>query len=168
MLDWLRLFETTSFYVTLISKTIIEIIPIGFIIIVILLYSGCAMFMLQLNAAFGEENYIIHPVSENFLADSFLNQYLLMLGEFYTDGFKAHANTGLLWVLFISMTFISQLTFLNMLIAIMGDTFDRVMEQRPTYSLKNRLKLMASMKSIIERQAKEDETKVFLYVIEPV
>ena len=54
-----------------------------------------------------------------------------------------------------------------MLIAIMGDTFDRVMEQKPTYSLKNKLMLMAAMKSIIGSQEKEDETKIFLYVIQP-
>ena len=65
------------------------------------------------------------------------------------------------------MTVISQITFLNMLIAIMGDTFDRVMDQKPTYSLKNKLMLMASMKSIIGSQEKEDESKVFLYVIQP-
>ena len=53
-----------------------------------------------------------------------------------------------------------------MLIAIMGDTFDRVMEQKPTYSLKNKLMLMAAMKSIIGSQEKEDESKVFLYVIQ--
>ena len=69
--------------------------------------------------------------------------------------------------MFIFTTFISQITFLNMLIAIMGDTFDRVMEQKPTYSLKNKLMLMASMKSIIGSQEKEDETKIFLYVIQP-
>ena len=75
---------------------------------------------------------------------------------------------GLLWSLFIFTTFISQITFLNMLIAIMGDTFDRVMDQKPTYSLKNKLMLMASMKSIIGSQEKEDESKIFLYVIQPV
>ena len=79
-----------------------------------------------------------------------------------------HTYIGLLWVLFIFTTFISQITFLNMLIAIMGDTFDRVMEQKPTYSLKNKLMLMASMKSIIGSKEKEDATKVFLYVIQPV
>ena len=55
-----------------------------------------------------------------------------------------------------------------MLIAIMGDTFDRVMDQKPTYSLKNKLMLIASLKSIIESHEKDDEAKVFLYVIQPV
>ena len=37
-----------------------------------------------------------------------------------------------------------------MLVAIMGNTFDRVIAQRPTFSLKNKLELMADMKSIID------------------
>ena len=64
---------------------------------------------------------------------------------------------GLLWALFIFTTFISQITFLNMLIAIMGDTFDRVMEQKPTYSLKNKLMLMADMQSFITTNSKANQ-----------
>ena len=90
-----------------------------------------------------------------------------MLGEFHMDGFKHHANAALLYVFFISTTFVSQITFLNMLIAIMGDTFDRVIDQRPTYSLKNKLMLMAAMKSMIRSRRLEDESKVFIYVIQP-
>lgn len=50
VLDWLRLFDNTSFYVTLITKTISDIGYIGFIIVIILVYIGLAMFMLELNA----------------------------------------------------------------------------------------------------------------------
>ena len=49
VLDWLRLFDNTSFYVTLIQRTITDIGYIGLIIAIILIYIGCAMFMLQLN-----------------------------------------------------------------------------------------------------------------------
>ena len=60
------------------------------------------------------------------MVDSTLNQYLLMLGEFDLDGFENHANLAICYMIFILSTFITQITFLNMLIAIMGDTFDRV------------------------------------------
>ena len=54
-----------------------------------------------------------------------------------------------------------------MLIAIMGDTFDRVIAQRPTFSLKNKLELMADMKCIIDIFSKKevDEHGHYLYVI---
>ena len=62
-----------------------------------------------------------------------------------------------------------QITFLNMLIAIMGDTFDRVIEQRPTFSLKNKLMILAGMERIIRfKGERQDDSLVFLYVIQPV
>ena len=104
----------------------------------------------------------------NFFVDSALNQYLLMLGEFHMDGFGGHVNTALCYLLFILTTFIMQITFLNMLIAIMGDTFDKVIDQRPTFSLKNKLMILAGMENIIRTNETEDDSKVFLYVIQPV
>ena len=92
-----------------------------------------------------------------------------MLGEFNTDGFSMHPDTAELYFLFVFTTFITQVTFLNMLIAIMGDTFDKVIDNRPTYSLKNKLMLMADMQSIIaqETDATIADSNVFLYVIQP-
>ena len=151
--------------------TIFDIRYIGLIIFIILVYIGSAMYMLQLNVGFGDESDIIEPTFDLSIIDATLNQYMLVLGEFNMDGFKNHVNNGICYMIFLGSTFITQITFLNMLIAIMGDTFDRVISQRPTYSLKNKLKLMADMKSIINimsRKKKEDETKVFLYVIQPV
>ena len=55
-----------------------------------------------------------------------------------------------------------------MLVAIMGDTFERVISQRPTFSLKNKLDLMGDMKPIIEvisPKKKVDEQGHYLYVI---
>ena len=84
------------------------------------------------------------------------------------DGFESHIHPGLCFTLFLVTTFIMQITFLNMLIAIMGDTFDRVIEQRPTFSLKNKLMILAGMEMIIRSNETNDDSKVFLYVIQPV
>ena len=53
----------------------IELGSIAFIIVVILVYSGCALYMLQHNFSFSDENSVIHPTFENFLIVSFLNQF---------------------------------------------------------------------------------------------
>ena len=150
--------------------TIIDIRYIGLIIFIILIYIGSAMYMLQLNVRLGGESNIIQPIFNLSIVDSTLNQYLLMLGDFNMDGFRYHANLAICYLIFLFSTFITQITFLNMLIAIMGDTFDRVISQRPTYSLKNKLKLMADMKStinIMSRKKNEDDYKCYLYVIQP-
>ena len=55
-----------------------------------------------------------------------------------------------------------------MLIAIMADTFEKVIEQRPTFSLKNKLMILAAMASVIRsKESEDDHSKVFLYFIMP-
>ena len=52
----------------------------------------------------------------------------MALGNDNTDGFQFGGLDTLVWILFILSTFIAQVTFLNMLIAVMSDTFDKVKE----------------------------------------
>ena len=66
IIDWLRLFDQTSFYVTLILKTFVDISYFLLIILLLLVYIGNAMYMLQLNADHGEEESdIVVPVFGN-------------------------------------------------------------------------------------------------------
>ena len=68
--------------------------------------------------------------------NSLIYSYKLSLGDFDTENFAEAGDRSLLWVLFVLGTLILQITLLNMLIAIMGDTFDEVMEtklERTTY-----------------------------------
>jgi hypothetical protein len=64
------------------------------------------------------------------LTDAWLNQYLLGLGDFYYLPFAESEFKDLQWSYFIMATFFTQVVFLNMLIAIMGDTFDRLTEKK--------------------------------------
>ena len=59
-------------------------------------------------------------------------QYLLSLGEFSFDDYSKadQTDSGLDWALFITATVIIQIIITNMLIAIMGDTFDRIFENK--------------------------------------
>ena len=103
------------------------------------------------------------------MIDSTLNQFNLMIGEYNTAGFEKHSSPALCYALFIITVIISRITFLNMLIAIMSDTFEKVIEQRPTFSLKNKLMTLAAMESVIRsKESDDDHSKVFLYVITPV
>lgn len=168
IIDWLRLFDNTSFYVTLILRTFADIKYFLFILLLLLVYIGNAMYMLHLNADPAiEDSDIIIPVFGNSLIDSTLNQFNLMIGEYNTDGFTKHVSPELCYALFIITVVISQITFLNMLIAIMSDTFEKVIEQRPTFSLKNKLMILADMECVINANEEDDDTKVFLYVIMP-
>ena len=67
---------------------------------------------------------------------------MLTLGEFSLDNFVDHPQTGVIYIFFIVATFISSVTMLNMLIAIMGDSFGRVMENKQLNSVRMKLTLM--------------------------
>ena len=51
-----------------------------------------------------------------------------MIGEYSINGYVKHDSPGLCYALFVITVIISQITFLNMLIAIMADTFEKVIE----------------------------------------
>jgi hypothetical protein len=55
---------------------------------------------------------------------------MLGLGEFETDGFESSNQTAMLWVYFSMATFLTQIIFINTLIAILGDTYGRIMAQK--------------------------------------
>jgi len=55
---------------------------------------------------------------------------MMSLGESATEGFDDHPEMLACYALWLAAVFITQLTFLNMLIALMGDTFGRVIESK--------------------------------------
>jgi hypothetical protein len=127
--EWLRLFEKTSFYIRLIQETFADIGYFFIIFLFALAAIGSAMYMLQLNQAQGAGD-IVEAVFGHFFMDLIYNQYMMSLGEFTMDGFGDHPEMIICYVFFLAATFVTQLTFLNMLIAIMGDTFGRVIENK--------------------------------------
>ena len=101
---------------------------------------GVPMMMLNLNRITDEEdNSVVESVFGFWLPNMIVNQYLLALGEFNMDNFGAGSQMSLCWIFFILATFFSLILMLNMLIAIMGDTFERVMENREINAVKTKL-----------------------------
>ena len=73
---------------------------------------------------------MIDDTWHNWLLNLLFNQYMLAMGSFGMENFNSHPQTVLVYTFFFAATFISQLTMLNMLVAIMADSFDRVYENR--------------------------------------
>ena len=60
-------------------------------------------------------------------------------------------------------TFFTQITMLNMLIAIMADTYDMITEKKFTYSMKTKLEIMNEYTRIIKYLSKDPD--LFLFII---
>ena len=55
-----------------------------------------------------------------------LTIYLITVGDFNTDSFKDGPNNVIIWPMFVICNFLLVVVFINMLIAIMGQTFNEV------------------------------------------
>jgi hypothetical protein len=116
---FLRIFESS----TKIVRIIIEI-TYDIRIFILVLFLGVA--------GFGFSFYVLsnnndEPFIDSIL-ESFTYSYSIIIGEFNVDPFKESTNPLLLWILFILATLFTLIILLNMLVAIMGDSFNRVTE----------------------------------------
>ena len=76
-------------------------------------------------------NIFKHPFDSD-IWNAIVHTYLLSLGEFDFDDFgqRGTMSNTVLWATFIFGTFLLQITFMNMLIAIMGEVFNAVTERK--------------------------------------
>ena len=105
----------------------------SFLIIIILFAFANFFYILNKNGIKGI-NYLDHYVGNHYL-DAIIGMYFISLGEFNFDDFKNGPNCMMAWIFFLLATFILLIVFMNMLIAIMGDTFSRVTEARNSSAL---------------------------------
>jgi len=64
-------------------------------------------------------------------------------------------------------TLFTQLTMLNMIIAFMGDTFERIAENKDVYATKGKLELLADYAFLLNDSSNAEKEKIFLHVIKP-
>lgn len=57
-----------------------------------------------------------------------VNTYITGLGSFETEEYGGKAFTYMYWIFYFATTVLIQIVLLNLLIALMGDTFDKVQE----------------------------------------
>ena len=70
--------------------------------------------------------------------------------------------------IFLGATFFTQITMLNMLIAIMGDTFDRISEKKKLYETRTKLDILADYADNIRTDPTPfDLANKFLFIVEP-
>ena len=109
-LSYLRLFQSTRVLIRLIVEVVKDMVP--FMIVLIGSLFGFTITYLSLEG--GD------------LSDSFVYNYRLMYGDFEIP--EGTVPTSY-WVLFVASSVVMPLIMLNMLIAIMSDTYSRVMAE---------------------------------------
>ena len=81
---------------------------------------------------------------------------MLSLGEFgdltNIDAENLTVETWVVMIFFFMATFFTQITMLNMLIAIMGDSFDRSMENMKRFGIQTKLEILISLISVLPKK----------------
>ena len=172
---WMRLYPELAFYVTMISETLKDIKDFFVIFMMCIAMFGNAVYILNLMVPVtaGEDGEIPEEneplFNESFkepFVDSVFDQYLIGLGEFNIDGYSSHPAMVLIHIYFILATLFTQIMFLNMLIAIMGQTFERVSEAKERTALMERTHLYADFMWGISL-SKDLAGMRYLYVVKP-
>ncbi len=139
---WLRLFESSAAFIRMIKEIINDCVPFGvFLFVCVAMFSNTLLLFDQSRRLEGIDGMINGPVFGIPWIDAFVRSYLVGLGEFDMENFS-NSDGAFVWILFILATFITQLLFMNLLIAIMGDTFDRVQEMKVQAGTKEKISMI--------------------------
>jgi len=88
-------------------------------------------FILQLNIE-GSENkddvYVTEYVKDWNIFNAILAQYMIALGQFECSEIGHGPSMFFAWVAFLMAAYMLTIVFMNLLIAIMGNTFEEVLE----------------------------------------
>ena len=103
--------------------------------------------MINMGRTPADDSTLVSPFFNNWVLDALMNQYMLSLGDFgslMANSASESIETELIMVLFFMATFFVQITMLNMLIAIMSDSFDYSMENRERLDVMTKLEILNS------------------------
>lgn len=156
---WMRLFKEPAFFMNLLTNTLGDIVPFMLMISILIMMFSNIIYILNLvdQSASDEQEALQRPVYAQIFSPDYVNavmhMYILAVGDYDTDGFdgKGTINKFFLWIVFIGATFMIQVTFMNMLIAIMSNTFEEVMEKKHQSAIEERIILLNDFRLFLDK-----------------
>jgi hypothetical protein len=142
---WMRLFSSLAYYVKLIMQTLSDSFPFMTMVAIIISAFANYFYVIQNNLHHEDpEGSYYDSYYGSGLGDVLVSVYLMgALGDFdpgaYTNGYDRIAAMSM----FLLATFIIAVVFMNMLIAIMGETFGQVLEGSVESGIREQVVLIA-------------------------
>jgi hypothetical protein len=129
---FLRVTDQTGWLVRMIAEVISDLLPFLLVMVISLLaFTDAFLSMGEAQRAFAQVQGI-DPVESVMVVDgyfnSFIYSYFITIGQFDTDLYQGTNAQYLCWFYFILSTFFNLIVMLNLLIAIISDTFNRLMQ----------------------------------------
>jgi transient receptor potential cation channel subfamily V protein 6 len=151
-----RIFRT-AWLVRMVSQVVIDIIPFMCIFILAVFSFGNSFFILARN---GDERF----TGDHFW-DALIYSYKAGQGDFDTDNFDFRDEI-LAYIIWIFATLLVMLILLNLLIAIISDTFEKVMENIENNLLKEIVQIMVENEYLISRKRLFKNVKYLIVISE--
>lgn len=122
---WLRIFKEYSAFIRIISEIVKDIRVFSVMLALCLAAFANSIILLNNNREIND----FTPIFDSYVgwgpADALIHAYLTGLGDFNKDNYS-EGNAITVWIFFLFATVLVQLIFMNMLIAIMGESFGRI------------------------------------------
>lgn len=179
---WFKLNDEVSMYITMFYLTLRDMIYFLILLVLSITSFSVAVYILD-----NKTRQLAHDsldIEYEFMTEDmftlgeytnrWFDEYLLMLGEFGvftaddSDKYQQHGDTSrnFLWLYFGLATLISQVIMLNILIAIVNDSYAKIMEFKKLYRLQQRTKMYNDY--VFTLKIDEKFTKLlFIYIIKP-
>lgn len=163
----MRLFSSLAYYVKLIQDTIIEMSSFLLMVLIIIFAFANFFYVINMNRDGKKTYYNSFYGKEHDIVNSIVLMYKMgALGDFSTDELQQGYNAGSAMTMFIIATFVILVVFMNMLIAIMGDTFGRVQETALENGLNEQVTLIVDHMFLIDINVLF-EGKKYLMIVAP-
>ena len=161
---WMRLFRETASFIRMFSCIVKDIGSfVQMMLILILMFANAFLILDQSRRDNHEKDWINEPAYGINILDSVVRTYMIGLGEFPTHNYNKQ-NRVLVWTLFLTATFLLQIVFMNMLIAIMSDTYSRMQEVIDQSRLFETVQMIADHHWLIDLEETYKESRYVVFV----
>lgn len=177
---WSQMFGKVAMYKRIIMESVIESRYFMIMVFFILANFGLAIYSLDQTQQMIHGKQIDFPeyveyTQDRFgheIIDSFLSVYLLMLGDFdmtsnpVEDAMATYGQKPqiLFWIYFVAATFVAQVVFLNVLVAVIGQSYDEKWSNRDKYAIQQKTIIFSDYIMMMKTRI---TLKPFLYVVQP-
>lgn len=156
-----RIFETTAAMIRMVIEITKDMRYFLLVLVIAMVGFGNSFFILARNTP--------TVFTGGTFLRAFIYSYRTSIGDFNTDGFDGDSDKSdkhLLYFLWFIDTMITLIVLLNMLIAIMGDTFDKVQETFENNMLQELTAIMCENEMLVNRKIAFGDSR-YIIVIQP-
>jgi hypothetical protein len=164
MFYFLRVFDATQRLIRMIIEIVNDMKNFLIVLLIgVLAFTG-GLYIIQ--QGLGSDNLFVGEST----FDAFIYTYRMAQGDFILDEFDTFATNGLyveyylIWFIFILGSLFLVIVLMNLLIAIMGDTFSRVLEQVQNLDVREKVMLISENESLFDSIEKFKHSQYLIIV----